>query len=80
MDKRLYKFSKRLKELRLKHGWDQWELAEKLDTSTSNISFYENMQRSPGFEMLIKMAELFNESTDYIMGVSDIPRIKKEAK
>ncbi len=79
MSGRLYKFSARLKELREREGWDQEELAQRLKTSKSNISFYENMLRSPGFEMIFKMAELFGESTDYIMGVSDIPRLKKDA-
>ena len=79
MDRRLHRFSERLKELRNKQGWDQEELAQKLNTSKSNISFYENMQRSPGYDMILKMADLFDESTDYIMGVSDTQKLKKIA-
>ena len=64
-------FSQRLKMLREENGWTVEELAEKLETSKSNISFYENNKRLPGYEMLFKMMRLFNVSVDYIIGASD---------
>lgn len=73
-------FCTRLKMLREERGWDQVQLAAKLDTSKSAISMYESGKRRPGYDMLCKMVELFDESGDYIMGISDARRLKKIAQ
>jgi transcriptional regulator with XRE-family HTH domain len=71
LQERLLIFAKRLKTLRDEYGWTQQELADKLCTSKSNISFYENCEREPGFTTILKLSEIFNESAGYIMGESD---------
>lgn len=50
----------------------QEELAEKLNISQKSISKYETGARKPSFETLTEMAKLFNVSTDYLLGLTDI--------
>lgn len=61
-------FGERLKELRIKFGLKQYELAEILDVSQSTIGMYENDQRTPPSESIVKLAEYFNVTTDYLLG------------
>jgi transcriptional regulator with XRE-family HTH domain len=71
LQERLLIFSQRLKLLRNEYDLTQQELADKLDTSKSNISFYENCEREPGFTVILKLSEIFNENVGFIMGESD---------
>jgi transcriptional regulator with XRE-family HTH domain len=47
------------------------ELAASLGTKKQTISRYENNQREPEFANLIKIAQFFNVSTDYLLGMKD---------
>lgn len=60
-----------LKTLRIKSNMSQAELAERLGISRSAVSSYENGTRSPNHEILIKLATIFNVSTDYLLGRTD---------
>ena len=62
---------KRIQKLRGKQNMLQSELAEKLNVGRTTISNYENGYSSPDLQMVIKMAKLFNVSTDYLLGVSE---------
>lgn len=62
---------KRIKELRNEHNLTQSELAEKLGCTQSAIAFYEKGDRSPDNSTLIKMADLFDCTLDYLMGRTD---------
>lgn len=66
------KFGNKVKELRKKNGWTQAQVADKIGVTKSVISFYENKDRSPSPEVLIKFAELFRVSTDYLLGVEKV--------
>jgi transcriptional regulator with XRE-family HTH domain len=44
------------------------QLAEKLGTVKQAISKYENNQREPKYETLVKIAEIFNVSIDFLFG------------
>lgn len=57
-----------LKSLRIKSNMSQAELAELLGISRSAVSSYENGTRSPNHETLVKLATIFNVSTDYLLG------------
>ena len=46
-------------------------MAERLGVTTSAIAAYENGSRKPSFEMLIKIARLFNLSVDSLLGYSN---------
>lgn len=63
-------FGNRLKELRLLDNLTQYELAEKVNTSRSNIANYENNKNMPSMEILVKMCEIFDCSMDYLIGLS----------
>lgn len=57
----------RLKALRTEAGWSQAELAEKIDSDARQVSRYENNKVAPGLEAVIRMAETFNVSVDYLL-------------
>ena len=60
----------RLKELRSAVGLNQSEMAEKLGVSVSSYQKYEREKNSimPSIEVLIKIAEFFKVSVDYLLG------------
>ncbi len=62
-------FGNILKELRLKSGLTQKELATKVGVTKSVISYYELSERTPSPEILIKLANIFHVSTDYLLGI-----------
>ena len=61
-------FGKRLKALRKKAGLTQQQLADKIWVSKAAISNYELYERTPSPEILIKLANAFHVSTDYLLG------------
>ena len=52
---------------RKKNGWSQEELAEKLSVSRQSISKWEGAQAIPDIQKIIKMADIFGVSTDYLL-------------
>ncbi|MEY9096310.1 helix-turn-helix domain-containing protein [Paenibacillus sp. RC84] len=69
-------FAKRFAQLREKRSWTQDELAEKLGVSRVSISKYETegpKGATPKYDTLVKAADLFNVTTDYLLGRSDSP-------
>lgn len=64
------KFSERLKELRTESGLSRAQLADKLGVSVRLIGYWESGQRECGFDMLLKIAENFETSTDFLLGNS----------
>ena len=60
-----------LKKLRKDKNLTQDELAQKINSSRSNIANYENGKNMPSVEILQKLSELFDVSTDYLLGKSD---------
>lgn len=61
-------FGDRLKKLRENRNKLQKEVALELDVSYTGYSSYENNLRMPGIKMLIKIADYYNVSTDYLLG------------
>ncbi|MGM0853105.1 MAG: helix-turn-helix domain-containing protein [Bacillota bacterium] len=64
--------TKRLKELRGKST--QEEVAGKLGISRARYSHYENGRSEPDTETLNKLADIFNVSTDYLLGRTNDPQ------
>lgn len=62
------KFSTRLRELRLNKGLRQEQVAKLIGVNKSAISTYENDIRQPSFEILVRLANLYRVSTDYLLG------------
>jgi len=65
----------RIKELRTAIGWNQVQLAQKLSISKQTVSNWENENIQPSVEMLMRIAKLFHTSTDYLLGLDNIPSI-----
>lgn len=67
----------RLKEIRKAKGVSQLKLAIDLNTNQNTISRYETGEREPGISELIKIADYFNISVDYLLERTENPRINK---
>lgn len=64
-------FADRLSELRKEFNMTQKELADILGVSRGTIGMYEIGQRDPDTETIIKIARIFNVTSDYLMGLSN---------
>lgn len=64
-----------MKDLRRNRNISQTELAKHLGVSKSVISSYETGVHFPPYDILIKIANLFDVSTDYLLGVPDYRKI-----
>ena len=62
----------RLKQLRIQKGETQTEIAKLLGSSRQIVSYYETGERMPHVEDLITLAEHFETSVDYLLGLSDV--------
>lgn len=65
-------FPERLKKLRKEAGLTQQQVAKKLRVGQNSYSNWEKGIRTPIFPTIEKLAELFNVSTDYLTGKTDI--------
>lgn len=63
----------RVKQLRNEHSWSQGELAERISADPAQISRYENGRITPSADALVRLAETFAVSCDYLL-VDDAPR------
>ena len=61
----------RLKELRKSKGLLQREVALNIGVSTQSYGYYENGINKPDPDMLIRLADFFNCSIDYLVGRED---------
>lgn len=60
-----------IKQLRLSKYWTQKDLSKQLGLTPKMVSFYENDERIPPADILIKLSHIFNVSTDFLLGLSD---------
>ena len=60
--------SKRLKELRKKNGYSQNEVAIYCDITEKAYQNYELKTRLPKIDVLVKIADLYKISLDYLVG------------
>ena len=70
-------YRKRLKDLREDNELKQDEIAKIIQTSKQGYSKYERGYRKLPIEDLIKIADFYNVSTDYILGRTDNPEINR---
>lgn len=61
----------RLKELRKERKLSQLKLAMDLNMNQNTVSRYENLERQADYETLIKFADYFGVTLDYLLGRSD---------
>ncbi len=57
----------RTRQLRKEMGWSQAELGEKIGTDSQRVSRYENGRISPSIDAMVRIAEAFNVSLDYLL-------------
>lgn len=62
----------RITKLRKELKLNQKQLAQKIDITEASLSRYENNLREPRAEIISKMSEILNCSTDYLLGLTDI--------
>ena len=63
--------NERIKELRTERNITQVTLAKELSVSKQSVSNWENDNIQPSIDMLIKIAEFFSVSTDYLLGLDN---------
>ena len=67
----------RLKELRQQHSISQLKLAMDLNMNQNSISRYERGDRQADYTTLIRFADYFNVSVDYLSGRTDNPEMNR---
>ena len=65
---------KRIRDLREDNDYTQKEVSKILNCSQQVYSNYELGQRDIPTDILIKLSDLYDVSTDYILGISDNPK------
>ena len=68
-------FSERLKELRLMNDLTQQQVADRLTISRTAVGKWETETAYPDVDKLKTLAEIYNCSVDYLLGLSDNIRI-----
>ena len=61
----------RLKDLRKERNISQLKLSIDLNMNQNTISRYENLEREADYATLIKIADYFDVSLDYLLGRTD---------
>ena len=59
-------FGQRIKQLRKQRNWTQKELANKIDVRFPQLNKYESGLHTPPMEKLVKMAEVFDTTIDFL--------------
>lgn len=67
----MVKFPQRLKELRLEKSLSKEKLATELQTNRFSISDWEQGRTETDFSTLIKIADYFDVTLDYLLGRKD---------
>ena len=60
-------FNKRLREMRMKRGFTQQNMADMLSVALRTYQCYETGSRSPSLELLVHIADILDISTDYLL-------------
>lgn len=58
----------KLQKIRLKYGYSQKQVADKLGISPSIVSGYETGERTPSTDILLSLSNIYHCSTDYLLG------------
>lgn len=67
----------RLRQIREERNLTQLKVSMDLFINQNSISRYESGQREAGYELLIRFADYYNVSIDYILFRTDNPEINK---
>lgn len=64
-------YAKRIKELRIKNGKTQAEIAQLLQTTQQYYGKYETEERPLPIQHLITLCKFYNISSDWVLGLTD---------
>lgn len=67
-------YTRRLRDLREDYNKTQQDIAEVLGTSQTMYARYERGANELPLRHLVKLAEYYHVSTDYLLGLSDAPQ------
>ena len=67
----IFDFGLRLRELREKKRLSQQQLADWLGLTRFSISNYENNTQTPPADTLVRLADIYGVSVDYLLGVKN---------
>lgn len=81
----IYGLYDKIKNLRVNSGMNQVQLAKRLGVTKSAVNSWETGTNSPSLSYIIKLAQIFGVSTDYLLGVNerltvDITTLDEEQK
>ncbi len=68
-------FNKRLRALRMKRSYTQQKMADMLEVSLNTYQKYEQAERQPSLETLVRLADILEAPTDYLL-CRDLSRLK----
>ncbi len=67
----IYGLYEKIKNLRVHSGMSQVQLAERLGITKSAVNAWEMGTNSPSLSYIIRLAQIFGVSTDYLLGVNE---------
>lgn len=67
---------KRIRDMREDHDKSQQEIADYLNMHRSVYRRYESGERETPAWVIVKLAEYYRVSTDYLLGLTDNPSVK----
>mgnify|MGYP001432774357 FL=1 len=67
----MHVLGERLRDLRDEFNYDQRDMGKKLNITSSAYGYYEQNRNQPSLETLVKLAKIFNVTTDYLLGLSN---------
>jgi len=67
-------YYKRLKDIREDNDLTQEDIAQLLETTRQQVGKWENGTQMMGVDKYIKLAQYYNVSVDYLLGLIDTPR------
>jgi transcriptional regulator with XRE-family HTH domain len=70
----------RLRKLRIDKNLSQQNLADMLGVSKSLISCYESGKRNPSIENIISFMQIFNVTSDYLLGADNLIKVSSNKK
>ncbi|OEK09130.1 transcriptional regulator [Flavivirga aquatica] len=68
----------KIMELRKAKSWSQEDLAKQIQSSRVMIGNYERNTNTPSIDILLKIANIFDVSVDYLIGEGSLSNYDKE--